>query len=283
MINLGGFMKVFCVYNSKGGVAKTTTSVHLAFGLKFINPKAKILLIDLDGQYSLKTYFRMKLERGDSYDFIFGDNLDSCLYPTTVTIDGKPLSIDIMPSSSKMNAFDAKAGNQPGRENLLRVRMEECALHNLYDYIVLDCPPSLNLNSINGIMSSDYLITPANMDDYCIPSVNYTKESLSVIKRNMRTDKPVLLGILPTMYDPRQSISRAVFEALPTQVQGTKILNPIRLNSSFRKAQVQRSVVYGTEKSPFKATEDYLKFCKSVLEAIKTENTVKPQERDLNG
>lgn len=60
-------MKVFCVYNSKGGVAKTTTSVHLAFGLKYINPKSKILLIDLDGQYSLKTYFRMKLERGDSY------------------------------------------------------------------------------------------------------------------------------------------------------------------------------------------------------------------------
>ncbi len=276
-------MKVFCVYNSKGGVAKTTTSVHLAFGLKYINPKSKVLLIDLDGQYSLKTYFRMKLERGDSYDFIFGDSLESCLYPTTINIDGKPVSIDIMPSSSKMNAFDAKASNQPGRENLLRVRMEECSIHNLYDYVILDCPPSLNLNSINGIMASDYLITPANMDDYCIPSVNYTKESLSVIKRNMRTDKPTLLGILPTMYDPRQSISRAVFEALPTQVKGTKILDPIRLNSSFRKAQVQRSVVYGTEKSPFKATEDYLKFCKSVLEVIKAENLSPKLERELNG
>ncbi len=261
-------MKVFCIYNSKGGVAKTTTSVHLSFGLKFIEPKSRILLIDLDGQYSLKTYFRMKLERGDSFDFIFGDSLQSCIYPTSVNIENVNYSIDIMPSSSKMNAFDAKAANQPGRENLLKVRMEECELEKLYDYIILDCPPSLNLNSINGIMASDYLISPANMDDYCIPSVNYTKESLSVIKRNMRTDKPELLGILPTMYDPRQSISRAVFEALPSQAKGLHIFQPIRLNSSFRKAQVQRSVVYGTEKSPFKATEDYFSFCKSVLTRI---------------
>ncbi len=229
-------MKVFCIYNSKGGVAKTTTSVHLSFGLKFIEPKSRILLIDLDGQYSLKTYFRMKLERGDSFDFIFGGSLESCIYPTSVNIENSVYSIDVMPSSSKMNAFDAKAANQPGRENLLKVRMEECELEKLYDYVILDCPPSLNLNSINGIMASDFLISPANMDDYCIPSVNYTKESLSVIKKNMRTDKPTLLGILPTMYDPRQSISRAVFEALPTQVKGTKILDPIRLNSSFRKA-----------------------------------------------
>lgn len=276
-------MKVFCIYNSKGGVAKTTTSVHLSFGLKFIEPKSRILLIDLDGQYSLKTYFRMKLERGDSFDFIFGGSLESCIYPTSVNIENSVYSIDVMPSSSKMNAFDAKAANQPGRETLLKVRMEECELEKLYDYVILDCPPSLNLNSINGIMASDFLISPANMDDYCIPSVNYTKESLSVIKRNMRTDKPILIGILPTMYDPRQSISRAVFEALPTQVKGTKILDPIRLNSSFRKAQVQRSVVYGTEKSPFKATEDYLKFCKSVLEVIKAENLSPKLERELNG
>lgn len=272
-------MKVFCIYNSKGGVAKTTTSVHLAFGFKFINPKSKVLLIDLDGQYSLKTYFRMKLEKGDSYDFIFGENLDSCIYPTSTMIESNRYEIDIMPSSSKMNAFDSKAANLPGRENLLKVRMEECGLDNVYDYVILDCPPSLNLNSINGIMASDYLISPANMDDYCIPSVNYTKESLSVIKRNMRTTKPLMLGILPTMYDPRQSISRAVYDALPAQLKDLNIFHPIRLNSSFRKAQVQRSVVYGTEKSPFKATEDYFKFCKSVLSL--SENRV-GIERELN-
>lgn len=275
-------MKVFCVYNSKGGVAKTTTSVHLAFGLKFLNPESKVLLIDLDGQYSLKTYFRMKLERGDSYDFIFGESLEACIYPTTTTIESSKCTVDIMPSSSKMNAFDAKAANQPGRENLLKVRMEECDLENTYDYIVLDCPPSLNLNSINGIMASDYLISPANMDDYCIPSVNYTKESLSVIKRNMRTSKPVLLGVLPTMYDPRQSISRAVYEALPSQIKDLKVFPPIRLNSSFKKAQVQRSVVYGTEKTPFRATEDYFKFCKTVLLMV-AEGGQSTVERELNG
>lgn len=275
-------MKIFCVYNSKGGVAKTTTSVHLSFGLKFIEPNSRILLIDLDGQYSLKTYFRMKLERGDSFDFIFGDSLESCIYPTSVRIENTVYTVDIMPSSSKMNAFDAKAANQPGRENLLKVRMEECELDKHYDYVILDCPPSLNLNSINGIMASDYLISPANMDDYCIPSVNYTKESLSVIKRNMRTDKPHLLGILPTMYDPRQSISRAVFEALPTQAKEIHIFQPVRLNSSFRKAQVQRSVVYGTEKSPFKATEDYLAFCKSILSMTSKDKSMPMMEKEIN-
>jgi chromosome partitioning protein len=266
-------MTVIALHNAKGGVGKTTESIHLAYGLSYITIASKILLLDLDGQNSLKTYFRLKMDKLDSYEFIMNNaSVDQCVYSMPIKIGEKDCLVDIMPASAKMAAFDTKTANIPGRENLLRLRLEEENISSRYDYVIIDCPPSFSQNTINALAASNYAIVPAVMDDYATTSIDYIRENIQILKRNLRLNNPDLLGVLPTQYDPRQSVSSAIFAGLVKRYIDLKIYNPIRLNAAYRKAQIQRSVVFSSEKSPFKATEDNLGFVKEVLAQIEEKN-----------
>ena len=267
-------MTVIALHNAKGGVGKTTESIHLAFGLSYAKNGSKILLLDLDGQNSLKTYFRLKMDKLDTYEFIMNNApVEQCIYQMPIKIGEKECRVDIMPASAKMAAFDTKTANIPGRENLLRLRLEEENISNMYDYVVIDCPPSFSQNTINALAASNYAIVPAVMDDYATTSIDYIRENIQILKRNLRLNNPDLLGVLPTQYDPRQSVSSAIYTGLIKRYSDLKIYHPIRLNAAYRKAQVQRSVVFASEKSPFKATEDNLSFVKEVL--LQIENKTK--------
>jgi chromosome partitioning protein len=274
-------MICIAVYNSKGGTGKTTEAIHLAYGLSFAKPKSRILLIDLDGQNSLKTYLKLKLDKMDAYEFLLEQApLELCIYNTPININGNICSVDIMPASTKMSNFESKTTHIAGRENLLKVRFDECNASSKYDYVVIDCPPAFSQNTLNALMASDYLVTPSVMDDYVTTSVNYIRENLQIMKRNLRTTNPIFLGVVPTLYDVRQSVSRAIFEGLPSQFKDLKIFKPIRMNAAYKKAQVQRTVVYTSERAPAKATEDNLNFVKEVLFEISkfSKNTEKVKE-----
>lgn len=275
-------MTVIALHNAKGGVGKTTESIHLAYGLSYENSGSKILLVDLDGQNSLKTYFRLKMDKLDTYEFIINNaNIEQCIYPMHIQIGEKECHVDIMPASAKMAAFDTKTANIPGRENLLRLRFEEEKISNKYDYVIIDCPPSFSQNTINALAASHFAIVPAVMDDYATTSIDYIRENIHILKRNLRLNNPELLGVLPTQYDPRQSVSSAIYSGLVKRYQDLKIFNPIRLNAAYRKAQIQRSVVFASEKSPFKATEDNLGFVKEILLQIKQRTKKFSEEAQL--
>lgn len=276
-------MTVIALHNAKGGVGKTTESIHLAYGLSYATNGRKILLLDLDGQNSLKTYFRLKMDKLDTYEFIMNNaTIDQCIYPMPIKIGDKECHVDIMPASAKMAAFDTKTANIPGRENLLRLRLEEEKISNRYDFVIIDCPPSFSQNTINALAASNYAIVPAVMDDYATTSIDYIRENIQILKRNLRLNNPELMGVLPTQYDPRQSVSSAIFSGLNKRYADLKIFNPIRLNAAYRKAQVQRSVVFASEKSPFKATEDNLAFVKEVILQIENrKNIIEPKEAQI--
>jgi chromosome partitioning protein len=266
-----------CIYNSKGGTGKTTTSVHLAFGLMYAKNDIRVLLLDLDGQNSLKTYFKLKMDKRDAFDFLLEQApLEDCIYPISININGKNCSVDIIPASTKMSGFDSKTSNITGRENLLKVRLEEVDAYNKYDYIIFDCPPAFSQNTLNGLIASDFIITPSIMDDYVIPSITYINESLNILRRNMRTLNPTFLGLIPTMYDNRQSVSRQILEGLPKAFPKIKLFQPVKLNAAYRKAQIQRSVVYASEKAPYKATEDNVIMVKDILLEIDRHRPLSP-------
>lgn len=262
-------MKIISFYNVKGGTGKTTQSIHAAWGLALLNPKSRILLIDFDGQNSLKTYFRLKMDKLDAFEFVINERkIDECIYPIALKIENNTYTVDVVPASSKMGFFDAKVANTPGRENLLRYRIEEEKLNLKYDFIIIDCPPALTQNSINALVASDFVIIPCIMDDYAIPSIEYIKNNLAILKRNLRIKNPQILGILPTLYDQRQTISKLILTSIQSYFKDDSVLAPIRISSSYKKAQIQRTVVFAAESKEFRATEDNLEFVKQILKRI---------------
>ena len=222
------------------------------------------------------------MDKSDTFGFILDeDKLESCIYNVPINIEGVECAVDVMPSSTKMNAFESKTANTAGRENLLRVRFEEEKVADKYDFVVMDCPPSLNQNTFNAFMAADYVIVPAIMDDYALPSISFVVENLKITKRNLRSENPKLIGIVPSMYDVRQSVSKVVLNEVKRRYPDLRVFTPLRLSAAYRKAQVQRTVVFVSEKHPPKASEDNYNLVTEIIEEIEkkqaTQTTNQPE------
>ena len=154
------------IQNVKGGVGKTTTSIHLAAGIVQKKPKSRVLLIDCDSQASIRAYFRVKLnqDEGDFFDFLVnGEKFDRCKLRIT-TDSENDLGFDVVTSSRKLSDADIRMSTFPRREETLRFRIEDQNIGDQYDYVLFDCPPTLNLVTYNVLTFVDYLIIPSEMD-----------------------------------------------------------------------------------------------------------------------
>lgn len=262
-------MKVVTIYNAKGGVAKTTTSIHLAAGLKLEDPSLRILLIDMDPQGSLKTYYRLKLDRGTTFDFIFNTPLADVVYQIPLSVPSRDdvLSFDVIPSSTKLSEFESKAAQIPGKEFLLRQRFEELSLAEQYDVVILDCPPALGLATTNAICASDYIIMPSIMDGFSSAAVNFLMQTLEPIRKYLKLN-PVVLGVLPTMFDGRTLANKSVLENLKNHFKGIHFFDPIRNNAQFKKCGLNKKTVFEYETGDKNGFSDYMKFTQSVMERM---------------
>ena len=262
-------MKVFAVYNAKGGVAKSTTAIHLAAGLKLADPSLRVLLMDMDPQGTLKTYYKLKIEKGTTLDFVFNTTLQECVYPIALNIASKEevFTFDVIPSNSKLGDFEAKAAQIPGKEFLLRTRFEEVVLENYYDAVILDCPPALGLATQNALCASDYIILPAQMDAFSSAALNFLIGTLEPIRKYLKLD-PKLLGVLPTMFDARTLANKDVLEELKKAFPQIHFFEPIRNNTQFKRCALNKKTVYEYEAGSMNGTHDYSRFCRDVVLAV---------------
>lgn len=256
------------IQNVKGGVGKTTTSIHLAAGIIQHNPKARVLLIDCDSQASIRAYFRVKLnqDEGDFFDFLVnGEKFERCkLRITTDSESG--LGFDVITSSRRLSDADIRMSTFPRREETLCFRFEEQGIKNLYDYILFDCPPTLNLVTYNVLTFVDYLIVPSEMDHLSVTGIQTILENVNIVQRYFNRC-PKILGILPTKWDQRISITHEVFESLKKGI-GDKIhfFKPIRSDVKIKNCQSRKRTVFQYAPDS-RAAEDYLDLAKDVISA----------------
>lgn len=262
-------MKVFAIYNAKGGVAKSTTAIHSAIGFKIADPSLRVLLIDMDPQGSLKTYYKLKLERGSTIDFIFNTALEECIYsiPINVASQSDVFTVDVIPSNTKLGDFEAKATQIPGKEFLLKTRFEEVQLDKSYDVVVLDCPPALGLATQNSLCAADYIVLPAQMDAFSSAAINFLIGTLEPIRKYLKLN-PKLLGVLPTMFDSRTIANKDVLEELKKAFPQVHFFEPIRNNTQFKRCALNKKTVYEYETGSLNGTADYSRFCRDVILAI---------------
>jgi len=209
--------RILSIANQKGGVGKTTTSVNLATALSAIGQK--VLLVDLDPQGNASTGLGIKRSslRNSTYDVIFGDaDLAETIKKTKVP------GLDILPSSIHLSGAEIELVGASRRE----YRLQQVFRQPLsYDYIIIDCPPSLSLLTLNALVASDAIVVPLQCEFYALEGLSHLVKTVERVQKtfNPRLD---IHGVVLTMYDKRNNLSAQVAQDV-RKYFGEKVYNTI--------------------------------------------------------
>lgn len=195
--------RVIAIANQKGGVGKTTTAINLGAGLAVAEQRT--LIVDMDPQGNATS--GMGLDRA---------SLAGSVYD--VVVDGVPVAdlrvrnvhfpfLDILPSSQDLVGAEVELVKRPRRELLLRDAIEK--IRDEYDYILLDCPPSLGLITLNTLAAADTVLIPIQCEFYALEGLSQLLNTVRLVQQNLNP-KLQVEGVLLTMYDQRLNLSRQV-------------------------------------------------------------------------
>ncbi len=219
---------IFSISNQKGGVGKTTTAVNLAAGLAAA--EYSTLLIDLDPQGNACSGLGIQKNQFENniYHALVSDiPLSEVVLPTSLNF------LKIIPSNSDLVAADLELVGRISRESRLKKIIEP--ISNQYDFIIIDCPPSLNLLTINALTAVNSVIVPVQCEYYALEGLSELLKTVKMIKDNLNSSLEIE-GILLTMFDPRNNLSHQVAEEIkkyfPDKVFRSVIPRNVKLSES---------------------------------------------------
>jgi chromosome partitioning protein len=217
--------KILVVANQKGGVGKTTTAVNLSASLAAT--KRKVLMVDLDPQGNAT--MGCGIDKHD-LELSLYDVLTGQCSITEVIITAENAGFDVVPTNSDLTAAEVELMNLPEKETRLRSALGEVSAN--YDYIIIDCPPSLSMLTVNAMVAAEGVLIPMQCEYYALEGLSALMQTIEKIKSNLNPGLEIE-GILRTMYDPRNSLTVDVSTQLIThfgdKVYGTVIPRNVRL------------------------------------------------------
>ena len=194
--------RIIAVTNQKGGVGKTTTTVNLATALAA--SKRRVLVIDADPQGNASTGFGIDPEdrQHDLYQLMSGMiSIDAAIHPSLVK------GLMVIPSTGDLSAIEIELSDFEDREYRLKAIIDEVI--DDYDYIFIDCPPSLGLLTVNALSAADAALVPLQCEYYALEGLSQLMKTIEAVRNGLNPDL-VLQGVVLTMYDSRNRLSDLV-------------------------------------------------------------------------
>ena len=204
--------KIIAVVNQKGGVGKTTSSINVAAQLA--DGKSKVLLLDLDPQGNATSGLGVPKDQTTytTYDVLRGDvTIDQTVVQSNV------VQLDVLPANSNLAGSEVELVSMVEREFALKRALETVTK---YDYIIIDCPPSLGLLTINGLTAANYVLIPVQAEYYALEGLSQLLNTIQAVKQATNPGLS-LLGIVLTMFDKRNSLSEQVEKEVRNYFGGT--------------------------------------------------------------
>jgi chromosome partitioning protein len=217
--------KIIAVANQKGGVGKTTTAVNLAAGLAV--EEKKVLLIDADPQGNATSgsgISRSSSRKTLYHAIVINEPIENIILPTELPL------LFVLPADKNLAGAEIELVDSSNREYKIKSLLSD--IKDKFDYIIIDCPPSLGLLTLNGLTAADSLLVPIQCEYYALEGVTELFDTLARLRRGLNPQL-VIEGLLLTMYDERTNLSAAVAQDLRdfygAQVLKTVIPRNVRL------------------------------------------------------
>ncbi len=197
--------KAIAIFNQKGGVGKTTTNINLAACLAIKGKKVLILDIDPQGNTTSGVGISKKDLENTTHEILIEDDYD----PEKAILSTGVENLDIIPASVQLAGAEVELIELTGREKRLKRAID--ILKPKYDYIFIDCPPSLGILTINSLTAVDSVLIPIQCEFYALEGVSQLMSTIDIVKRNMNPDLEIE-GVILSMFDGRTNLSIQVVE-----------------------------------------------------------------------
>lgn len=198
--------RIIAIANQKGGVGKTTTAINLAAALA--EAGQKVLAIDFDPQGNLSSGIGIEKEsiKNSVYDLLInGTNFYSVLQSTDIK------NLDILPTNVNLAGAEIELQDEENRDTKLKEKVD--AIKSEYDFIIIDCPPSLSLLTINALTAADSVLIPIQCEYYALEGLGQMVKTINLIRKRLNK-KLTVEGVVFTMYDARTNLSQQVVESV---------------------------------------------------------------------
>ena len=200
--------RIVAVVNQKGGCAKTTTAINLSACLAQMG--YEILLVDMDPQANASLGLGVDIDNLNIsiYDVLINNlSLDKIVANTGVK------GLEIAPASSVLSGAQLELADLLGRESILKIALRKHCLIKKYDYIFIDCSPSLNLLTINALVAANFILIPIQTHYYSLEGMRELFSTIDIVRERLNADLEIL-GIVATMFDGRTKLNRQMLQQI---------------------------------------------------------------------